>query len=172
MKKKILTIFSVGIIGLSHAVLAENEARYSSETGIVHIPKVIVDGFEYQVDMQQTDGMNFTVTNISVLEHESTANGTYDYNTNSQHLIFYWENSTFEKCGPQVRGESAPLDERDITLSNNTQIWHKINMEDGGDIVWSRQNGTSNSIVGVWTSEAVQITFNADETVFVQGTCP
>ena len=171
MKKEILTIFSVGIIGLSHTVLADNEARYSSETGIVQIPKVIVDGFEYQVDMQQTDGMNFTVTNISVLEHESTANGTYDYNTNSQHLIFYWKNSTFERCGPLVRRESGFIDERDITLSINTQIWHKINIEDGDDIIWSRQNGTSNSIVGVWTSEAFQITFNADETVFVQGTC-
>jgi len=101
--------------------------------------------------MQQTDGLNFTITNVSVLDHESTATGTYDYNTNSQHLIFYWENSTFESCGPQVRGVNDPLDERDIT--------------------WSRQNGTNNSIMGAWTSESFQITFNADETVFIQGTC-
>lgn len=171
MKKEILIIFSVGIIGLSNVVLAENEARYNSETGTVHIPKVIVDGFEYQVDMQQTDGLNFTVTNVSVLDHESTATGTYDYNTNSQHLIFDWENSTFESCGPQVRGVSDPLAERDITLSINTQIWHKTNVEDGADITWSRQNGTDNSIIGVWASESFQITFNANETVFVQGTC-
>ena len=170
MKKEILAIFSAGIIGLSGAVLAENEAKFSSETGIVHIPKVIVDGLEYQVDMQQTDGLNFTVTSVSVLNHESKANGTYDYNADSQHLVFHWENSTFESCGPRVRGLDEPLDERDITLSINTQIWHK-QYESDADIVWSRLNGTNNSIIGAWTSESFQITFNADATVFVQGTC-
>ena len=171
MKKEILTIFSAGIIGLSNLVLAENEARYSSETGIVHIPKVIVDGVEYQVDMQQTDDLNFSLTNVTALDHESTANGTYNYNTNSQHLIFYWENSTFESCGPKVRGEGEPLDERDISLSTNSQVWHKTTVMDGEDITWSRQSGTNDSITGVWTSESFQITFNADQTVFIQGTC-
>ena len=171
MKKNILVIIGAGFIYFSTVVLAQNEAWYYSDTGVVSIPKVIFDGSQYQVDMQQTDDLNFKVTNVSKLAHESTANGTYELDSDSKHLIFYWQQSTFERCGPRVRDSNEELDERAITLSANTQIWHTAVIEGGINTVWSRKDEASNSIIGTWTAGASQITFNSDNTVVIEGTC-
>ncbi len=52
-------MFVVGLIGMAQA---ENEATYSAGTGSLNIPKVLVGSTYYQVDMQQGDGLNFSVT--------------------------------------------------------------------------------------------------------------
>jgi hypothetical protein len=65
VKKKILAGILAGVIGFSGVAFAENEATYDSSTGIVSIPKVIVGTAVYQVDMQQTEGLNFSVTTVT-----------------------------------------------------------------------------------------------------------
>jgi hypothetical protein len=65
VKKKILAGILAGVIGFSGVAFAENEATYNSSTGIVSIPKVIVGTAVYQVDMQQTEGLNFSVTTVT-----------------------------------------------------------------------------------------------------------
>lgn len=42
---------------------AENEGIFDPTTGQLHIPKVLVGSDYYTVDMQYTDGLNFTLTN-------------------------------------------------------------------------------------------------------------
>ncbi len=68
MKKKILFIIVTVIIGVCSVALAENEAIYNSGTGSLVIPKLIVGSNQYQIDMQQGEGLSFTVTNIIPLQ--------------------------------------------------------------------------------------------------------
>jgi hypothetical protein len=65
MIKEIVVFLGAFIIGLCSVALAENEATYDPAAGTLHIPKVIVGILEYQVDMQQMSGLNFTVVNIT-----------------------------------------------------------------------------------------------------------
>jgi len=62
VKKVLATSLGVGLLGLSSFLSAENEATYDSATGILHIPKVMIGSETYQVDMQQTNGLDFSVT--------------------------------------------------------------------------------------------------------------
>ncbi len=63
---------------------AENESTYDPETGIVEIPEVIIIGQneEFSVRMQQTEGLNFEVTE-AIADEEGTSDSdelraTYD----------------------------------------------------------------------------------------------
>lgn len=66
--KRVIALIAFAL--LASSAMAQNEASYDPFTGKVFIPKLQVlgetTGVSYAVDLQQQDGMNFSVTNIGV----------------------------------------------------------------------------------------------------------
>ena len=74
-----VTLFFVCNIGM---VQAENEAIYHVNSGVLHIPKVLVGSTYYEVDMQQIEGtLNFDV--IRAVEISPVLNSCYSIPTKS-----------------------------------------------------------------------------------------
>jgi hypothetical protein len=108
MKLKALGVLAVaGIIGFGGVAQAENEATYNANTGSVHIPKVLVDSIYFQVDMQQGDGLNFSVT---------TATPT----SGSDSIVGSWGSGYFSQ-GTQNQGEAEYMS---LTFYSNGSYVH------------------------------------------------
>jgi len=62
---KLLAGLTTGLFIFTGVVHAENEVIYNANSGSLHIPKVAVGSTYYQVEMQQTNRLNFSVTNAT-----------------------------------------------------------------------------------------------------------
>lgn len=74
---KNMLIRSLCLVGMSFAssvIWAENEASYNPQNGRLVIPKVLIGNDYYQVEMKNTQGLDFTVSNYSKLANSSTEN--------------------------------------------------------------------------------------------------
>jgi len=80
MKKSLFLAGSIaGLAAFSGIAQSDNEATYSPNTRSLHIPKVAADGYFYDVNFQQGDGLNFLMTSIIPSASSASANiATYN----------------------------------------------------------------------------------------------
>jgi hypothetical protein len=106
MKMKLLAGLVTGLflVGMAQA---ENEATYNAATGSLNIPKVEVGSGYYQVDMHQSEGLSFTLTN---------ATPTSGINS----IVGSWGSGYFSQ-GTQNNGESEYMS---LTFYSNGNYIH------------------------------------------------
>jgi hypothetical protein len=70
MKKPLMELI-IGFFIFTVVVHANDEVVYNTNTNTLNIPKVLVGSTYYTVDMQQTEGLNFSVTNATPLTSDT-----------------------------------------------------------------------------------------------------
>ena len=70
-------IVFLALIIISFTSQAENEATYNATTGVLHIPKVIVEGNEYWANLVHQGNLNFLVTKVELISEYQTLVGTW-----------------------------------------------------------------------------------------------
>jgi hypothetical protein len=96
-----------------------------------------------------------------------TASGTYTYDLGTGTLTLNTTSSDFECEGPELGTEQYAV----LSISPTTMIWD----EDGEQMTWTRESGTSGDILGTWessddeTGNSWEITFGSDGSFSVVG---
>lgn len=91
--KKILVAIVILFLALSGSAFAENEVIFDTATGKLTMPIVIVGTKRYQVEMQQTNGLNFDVISAmpqqTVVGRWSTDDTTGTCGKTSEYFTYY-----------------------------------------------------------------------------------